>query len=149
MVSDPQSGASLFMFVKNSYYPETKDKSLREHLKRARDHLQRHVDQEAADWTWMWPRVLALLGENRQIVEEAFYQSGRSKIHSTIGTEAKNVAYHMRLAEYLEYIGDAKQAKENFLQVVTCGETSRDNIEITQFVRDAKIRLDRLNEIRD
>ena len=149
MVSDPQSGASLFMFVKNSYYPETKDKSLREHLKRARDHLQRHVDQEAADWTWMWPRVLALLGENRQIVEEAFYQRGRSKTHSTIGTEAKNVGYHMRLAEYLEYIGDVQQAKENFLQVVTWGETSGDNIDIIQIVRDARFRLDRLNEMRD
>ena len=97
----------------------------------------------------MWPRVLALLGENRQIVEEAFYQRGRSKTHSTIGTEAKNVGYHMRLAEYLEYIGDVQQAKENFLQVVTWGETSGDNIDIIQIVRDARFRLDRLNEMRD
>ena len=145
MISGPQSRASLFMFVKNSYYPETEDKSLIEHLDRAKEHLQQHVDQETADWTWMWPRVLALLDENRQTVEEAFHQRGRSKTHSSIGTEAKNVGYHMRLAEYLEYIGDVQRAKENFLQAVTQGEISGDNIDITPFVTDARFRLDRLN----
>ena len=86
------------MFLKCSYYPEVEDKSLREHLERAREHMQRHVDQETAGWTWWWPRVLALLGENRQTVEEAFHQWGRIDI----GLGGQKKMYHIRLGEYLE-----------------------------------------------
>ena len=127
------------MFLKCSYYPEVEDKSLREHLERAREHMQRHVDQETAGWTWWWPRVLALLGENRQTVEEAFHQKGRDT-----GFAGNKDKYYVRLGEYLEHIGDNNQAMENFSLAVNCGTDSENRPDsLTKYARN---RLEKLQQ---
>ena len=128
------------MFLKTSYYPEVEDKSLREHLERAKEHLQLHVDQEAADWTWWWPRVLALLCENRQTVEEAFHQRGRVDT----GLARNKEMYHIRLGEYLEYIGDNNQAIENFSLAVNCGNGIENRADFS--TKYARTRLEKLQK---
>ena len=140
VVEPPNLDKRMFMFLKHSYYPKVEDKSLRRHLEKAMEHLQRHVDQETAGWTWMWPRVLALLGENRQTVEEAFYQKGRADK----GLARNKEKYHIRLGEYLEHIGDNKQAIENFSLAVNCS-TDTDN-KVAVYTKYARNRLEKLQQ---
>ena len=61
--------------------------------------------------------MLALLGENRQTVEEALHQRGRADTCLASNKEK----YHIRLGEYLEHIGDTDQAIVNFSLAVNCG----------------------------
>ena len=128
------------MFLKNSYYPKVEDKSLRKLLERAMEHLQRHVDQETAGWTWWWPRVKALLGENRQTVKEAFHQWGRIDT----GLVGQKKMYHIRLGEYLEHIGYNKQAIQNFSIAVSCGNNTESGADFS--TKYARNRLEKLQQ---
>lgn len=129
------------MFLRNSYYPKTEDTELREYLMRAKDHFKKHVEQNSADWIPMWPRVLALLGEDRETVEEALFQEGRYKTeYSTGGACNLTLSYHVNLGEYLLSIGDVQLAKESFAQalaplqgnVLDLPRTAKDLINIAQ-----------------
>ena len=107
---------------------------------RAREHMQRHVDQETAGWTWWCPRVLALLGENRQTVEEAFHHRGRVDT----GLARNKEMYHIRLGEYLEHIGDNKQAIQNFSIAVSCGNNTESGADFsTKYAQNRLKKLQR------